>query len=159
MIRHIVAFDMKQGFAKGGVIPWYIPDDEAFFTSESKKYGGNVLVGARTFKTFKHPLPERNNFVLTHSATPIPGAVAVNDLQEFLANFTDDLWVIGGTVVFEQTLDIADELYITKIEADFRCDRFYPEYEDKFELVRESEPKTQNGFIYRYCLYKKPAAA
>lgn len=153
MIRHIVAFDMKQGFAKGGVIPWYIPDDEAFFSSETKKYGGNVLVGARTFETFAHPLSERKNFVLTHDTTPIPGAVVVNDLQKFLAEFTEDLWVIGGAVSFEQTLDVADELYITKIDADFRCDRFYPEYESKFTVKAKSDPKTQNGFRYQYFTY------
>lgn len=155
MIRHIVAFDNKQGIAKGGVIPWYIPDDEAFFQSETKKYGGKVLMGAGTYTAIKHPLRERENFVLTHDTTPIAGAVVVNDLQKFLAEFQGDLWIIGGAEVFAQTLDVADELYITKIDADFRCDRIYPAYEDKFELARQSEPKTENGFRYTYCVYTK----
>lgn len=154
MIRHIVAFDRKRGFAKGGVIPWYIPDDEAFFSAETKKYGGNVLVGVRTFETFQHPLSERKNYVLTHSSAPIPGAVVVNDLQKFLAEFTEDLWVIGGAVSFEQTMDVADELYITKIDAEFGCDRFYPEYENMFDLVQESQPKNQNGFNFVYTVYR-----
>jgi dihydrofolate reductase len=153
MIRHIVAFDTKQGIAKGGIQPWYIPDDEAFFQAETKKYGGKVLMGARTYVAIKHPLRERENFVLTHDATPIPGAVVVNDLRKFLAEFQGDLWIIGGAEVFAQTLDVADELYITKIEADFRCDRIYPEYESKFGLSKQGAPKIQNGFRYQYEVY------
>jgi len=159
MILHIVAFDNKRGIAKGGIQPWYIPEDEAFFQSETKKYGGKVLMGARTFDAIKHPLRERENFVLTHDTAPIPGAIVVNDLQQFLAEFQGDLWVIGGAEVFAQTLDVADELYITKIEADFRCDRIYPSYQDKFELTRQSDPRTENGFRYTYCVYTKKRLA
>jgi dihydrofolate reductase len=155
MIRHIVAFDQKQGIAKSGIQPWYIPDDEALFQAETKKYGGKVLMGARTFDAIRHPLRERENFVLTHDSTPIPGAVVVNDLQAFLAEFQGDLWVIGGAEVFAQTLDITDELYLTKIEADFRCDRFYPDYAQGFELASQSEPKAENGFHYRYEIYRR----
>jgi dihydrofolate reductase len=157
MIRHIVAFDSKQGIAKGGIQPWFIPDDEVFFQSETKKYGGKVLMGARTFDAIKHPLKERENFILTHDSTLIPGAVVVNDLQQFLAELQGDLWIIGGGEIFAQTLNIAGELYITKIEADFRCDRFYPEYENKFTLARRSEPKVQNGFRYTYEIYTPKA--
>ena len=154
MIRHIVAFDKRQGIAKGGIQPWYIPDDEAFFQSETRKYGGKVLMGARTFEAIKHPLGDRENFVLTHQTELMPGATVVHDLAQFLAELNGDLWVIGGAEVFNQTLDVADELYITKIDADFRCDRFYPDYESKFELVRESAPKTQNGFTFAYAVYR-----
>ena len=154
MRRHIVAIDSKRGIAKGGLIPWYIPDDEAFFQSETKKFGGKVLMGARTYESIKHPLAERKNFVLTHSPEPIPGATVVHDLAQFIKEVEGDLWIIGGSEIFAQTIDIADELYITKIEADFRCDRFYPLYEDKFELTSRSEIKAQNGFRYQYCVYR-----
>lgn len=59
-----------------------------------------------------------------------------------------------GAVSFEQTMDVADELYITKIDAEFGCDRFYPEYENKFDLVQESQPKSQNGFNFVYTVYR-----
>jgi dihydrofolate reductase len=156
MIRLIAAIDRSRGIAKHGAIPWYIPDDEKFFTDQTKLYGGHNLIGMATFETFKQPLVDRHNYVLTHDTTPIPGAEVVNDLPAFLERFTDtDLWVVGGAAVFQQVMELgkADELILTKIDAEFRCDRFFPEYEADFELAEGSELHEENGFIYTYNHY------
>src|SRR5665213_2784251 len=100
MIRLIVALDRKRGIGKNGGQPWSIPADEQFFTEQTKLYGGNVLVGSTTFQTFKGPLAERQNFVLTRQSEPIEGVELVHDLKKFLDGFRDkDLWVIGGANV------------------------------------------------------------
>jgi dihydrofolate reductase len=157
MMRLIVALDRKLGVAKHGYMPWNIPEDEAFFTEKTKSLGGNVLTGGVTFReAYKgKPLADRRNFILTHDATPIEGAEVVNDLESFLANFKDELWVAGGAKVFEQVIDVADELYLTHIDADFGCDQFFPEYGEKFELAEKSVQKEQNGFSYYYAVYKR----
>lgn len=158
MIRSIVAVDRQRGLAKHGFQPWSIPDDEQFFTDQTKRYGGIVLVGGKTYKTFRRPLADRQNFVLTRQTEPIPGAFVVNDLDKFFDEHRgQDIWVVGGASIFEQTMKLADELYITKIDADFACDQFFPEYENDFELVKASELHEQNGFVYMYTTYKKKA--
>jgi dihydrofolate reductase len=156
MIHSIVALDQKRGMAKHGFQPWSIPDDEKYFTDQTKLYGGVCLIGSTTYKTFHGPLVERQNFVVTRDTTPIPGVFVVNDMDKFFAEHQgQDIWVIGGASIFEQTMAIADELYITKIEADFACDQFFPEYENAFELAQESDLHEQNGFVYTYKVYKK----
>src|ERR1700679_1620258 len=93
MIRLIAAIDRKRGVAKGGLQPWYIPEDERYFGEQTKKNGGAVLVGSTTFKTFHEPLAGRQNYVLTSDRTPITGAELVNDLEKFLKDFQNkDLW-------------------------------------------------------------------
>lgn len=158
MIRLIVAVDRRRGLAKQGHMPWHIPDDEQYFTDQTKLYGGNVLTGAGTFHlAYKNkPLAGRQNYILTHDPTPIPGATVVHDLDQFLADFQDDLWVAGGANVFAQIIanGKADELYLTHIDDDFNCDQFFPEYEQTFELVQQTETKEQNGFHYRYAIYR-----
>lgn len=162
MIRLIAAIDRKRGIGKYGIIPWYIPEDEQFFTDQTKTHGGHVLTGGVTFrKTYKHgPLKDRHNYILTHDTSPIPGAVVVNDIAKFLEEWGDkDLWVSGGAGVFEEVMRAgkADELYLTHIDADFGCDRFFPEYEKDYKLVEQSEPCEQNGFRFIYARYvKKP---
>jgi dihydrofolate reductase len=135
MIRLIVAIDRKRGIAKHGYQPWYIPDDEAYFIRQSKSYGGNVLVGGTTFRdSFKSkPLSERTS------------------LKD------QDIWVVGGASVYTQVIDagLADELYITHIDADFGCDQFFPEYESKFHLSSQNEPSEQNGFHFTYARYTR----
>jgi len=161
MIRLIAAIDRKRGLAKAGVMPWNIPEDEAFFTEQTKAFGGNVLSGGVTFRnTYKNgPLAKRQNFVLTRNPAPIEGVVVVNDLKKFLTEFKDELWVAGGSIVFDEvmTAGYADELYLTHIEADFGCDQFFPTYKDEFKLAEQSEEHEQNGFHFTYARYLKKA--
>jgi dihydrofolate reductase len=158
MIRLIAAMDRQQGIAKQGFLPWYIPEDEAFFTEQTKLYGGNALVGNTTFKTFHGPLAERHNYVLTHDKTPIAGAELIHDLEKFLRDMADqDIWVIGGANVFAQVMELgkADELYLTRIQADFGCNQFFPPFDQGFTLIEQTELHEQNGFIFTYCKYTK----
>lgn len=157
MNRLIVAIDRKRGLAKHGFMPWKIPEDEAYFTEQTKTHGGNILVGHSTFMTFKGPLADRQNFVLTHQTEPIDGVTLVHDLEKFLNDFTEDLWIVGGAKVFEEVMQAgkADELYLTHIDADFGCDQFFPEYEDNFKLIEQSEPHEQNGFHFSYAMYSR----
>jgi dihydrofolate reductase len=160
MIRLIVAIDRKRGIAKHGYQPWYIPDDEAYFIRQSKSYGGNVLVGGTTFRdSFKSkPLSERTTYLLTRDEHPIDGVQSVHDLSTWLTSLKDqDIWVVGGASVYTQVIDagLADELYITHIDADFGCDQFFPEYESKFHLSSQNEPSEQNGFHFTYARYTR----
>ncbi|MEK7059278.1 MAG: dihydrofolate reductase [Patescibacteria group bacterium] len=156
MIRLIVAIDRKRGIAKDGVQPWKIPEDEQYFASQTKTHGGVVLIGSSTFKTFKGPLKDRQNFVLTHAQEPIQGATLVHDLAQFLDKYQGkDLWVAGGASLYQQIIDanLADELYITHIDADFDCEQFFPDYEDKYTKIEETTPHHQSGLSFTYAKY------
>lgn len=151
MIRLIAAMDLKRGISKQGVQPWNIPNDMQYFVSLTK--GGDILMGNVTFEMLKNALSDRKNFVLSHETKEIPGAVVVDNLDRFLGDYIDkDLWVIGGANVFDQVIAAgkADELYLTKIDADFGCNQFFPEFEQKFRLVEQSPLHEQNGFIYTH---------
>lgn len=164
MIRLIAAIDRKRGIGKHGGLPWSIPEDAKFFTDQTKTHGGHVLTGAATWHGTYHdkPLADRHNYLVTHDTKPVKGAELVNDLPKFLRDFQDsgkDLWISGGAGVFEQVMELgyADELYLTHIDADFGCDRFFPEYEKDFKLVERSKPREQNGFHFYYTTYTKKA--
>jgi dihydrofolate reductase len=158
MNRLIVGMDRKRGIAKHGYRPWYIPDDRAYFIKQTKTYGGNVLVGGTTFRNAlkSQPLPERTTFLVTKSQQPIAGVQLVADAVTWLKSLDhQDVWVIGGASIYKQVIDagLADELYITHIDADFECDQFFPEYEEQFRLLDKSETYEQNGFHYSYARY------
>ena len=158
MIRLIAAIDRQCGIGKHGGQPWHIPDDEVYFTEQTKSHGGNILVGSTTFRTFKSPLPDRQNYLLTSQKEPVDGMELVHNLEKYLADYQDqDLWVIGGANVFAQVMELgrADELYLTRIEADFGCQQFFPDYEADFELAGQSELHEQNGFIFSYLRFIK----
>lgn len=160
MIRLIVAIDRRNGLAKHGIMPWYIPEDQQYFTDQTKTNGGNVLTGGVTFREAyqNKPLADRQNYIVTHDQTSIASVTLVHDLERFLKEFNEDLWVAGGANVFEQVMagGKADELYVTHIDADFGCDQFFPAL-NGFTKVNESERREQNGFYFTYARYAKPA--
>lgn len=153
MIRHIVAFDVHRGIAKDGVQPWKLPSDEQYFADMTKKHGGVILMGRTTYEVIGRPLPNRQNFVASRNAEfAIPGITAVHDVEAFLQNQAD-VWVIGGAQLYAATLLLADELYITEIEADFACDTFYPALLDHFQLADEGPVQYENDLAFRYNRY------
>ncbi len=151
MIRFIAAVDNKLGLADEHGIPWQgkIPNEVQYF--RTKTLHGNLLMGYGFYKELKKPLPERKNIVATSSNEELrPGFKKVLDARKFLIKTKQDVWVGGGAGLFASTLDLADELYLTRIDGDYRCTKFFPKFEDKFELKSQSEPISENRILYRF---------
>jgi dihydrofolate reductase len=157
MFRLIATIDRQRGLAKQGVQPWFIPEDTQHFDAQTKSLGGTVLMGDVTFKLLGgKPLPDRHNYVLTRDKTPLDGVELVPDLERFLDHWKgQDVWIVGGANVFTQVMQLkrADELYLTHIQADFGCNQFFPDYEDRYALAEQSEMHEQNGFIFTFARY------
>lgn len=157
MIRFIAAIDSKKGLADDHGIPWDLPSDKKYF--RAKTIHSVVMMGAGWYKEQIKPLPERRNIVATSNPAPLrPGFEKTTDARQFLQEYQGegpDIWVGGGAGLFESTLDLADELYITHLTGDFNCTKFFPDFEDKFELVQKSEPQTENGISFYYTIYKR----
>ena len=178
MIRFIAAIDSKHGVANEHGIPWQgkLPTDVAYF--RNKTLHGTVMMGYGWYKEQQLPLPERRNLVATSNSEPLrPGFERVPDAREFLNKFKSrfthhpsgvvstagqqdsvvrepDIWVGGGAGLFASTLDLADELYLTLIDWDFHCTKFFPQFEQDFEKVSESEPQTENGITFKFTVWK-----
>ena len=151
MIRFIAAVDNKLGMANGRGIPWQgkIPGDVKYFRRHTEN--NSVLMGYGTYMEFEKPLPSRRNVVASSKDEQLrPGFELTQDARAFLDNASEDVWVIGGPGLFAATLDLADELYITQLDQDFQCTKFFPEFRDKFELKSESQPVTENGITYTF---------
>ena len=145
MIRDIVAVDSKGGMAKGGKTPWFIPEDLAYFYEQSKRFGGNLLIGRGTYEAMKRGLQEREGngawppagrhlYVLTSQNLPDEsGVTIIHSLKDFLADMAaagKDIW--NGSIAEVEP----DEIYLTRIDGDYDCDKFYPtERLKNFQLV------------------------
>jgi dihydrofolate reductase len=159
MIRHVVALDQKRGIAKRGVQPWKLPSDEQNFSALTKTNGAVILMGRTTFEVIGHPLADRQNFVASRAKDYKPlDAAVIHDIDAFLQNHAD-VWVIGGAQIYAATLQLADELYITEIDADFQCDVFYPNYTEQFELTHEGPVQQENGLTFRFNRYARRSVA
>jgi dihydrofolate reductase len=135
MIRDIVAIDSNGGMAKGGKTPWHIPADIAYFHEQTKRFGGNLLVGRGSYEAMKQGLTAREGvaawppagrqlYVLTsHNIPEEPGVYVVRSLPKFLAEMKalgKDVW--NGSIAEVEP----DEIYLTRVHAGYDCDKFYP---------------------------------
>ena len=120
-------------------LPWHLPADLRFFKQITM--GKPLLMGRRTWESIGRPLPGRLMIILTDDRSyRAEGCTVVHSLAEALAAAGDapEIMVIGGAVLFRQTLPLAQRIYLTQVEADVPGDTWFPDWNPaKWELVWE----------------------
>lgn len=129
MINCIVAVERSQGIGFEGQMPWpRLPGDMRWFKESTTDQ--IVIMGRKTWDSIgSKPLPNRLNLVLSRNNV---------DRADFYSSDTDRLldyckiyypykqiYIIGGSAVYQHYLDIVDRFYITEIDADYKCDTFF----------------------------------
>jgi dihydrofolate reductase len=73
---------------------------------------------------------------------------------------SDDVFVIGGHSVYSQLLAYCDEALVTKVCADGRADRFFPDLDRAagWAVAGRSEAKLHNGLRYSFFAYRNKSA-
>ena len=136
--------DTNSGVATDTGIPWKLPGDAAYF--EKQTTTGVILMGWATYNEFAAPLHGRQNYVLTRDQSRLrSGFQASASLDDLITSHpNEDVWVIGGAFVFAETIERADELFLTQVLQDFHCTKFFPDYRTRIHQVRK-EPAPGRG--------------
>ena len=152
----IVAVDRNLAIGKGGTLPWHYPADMKFFKQTT--IGNAVVMGSRTWKTLKAPLPDRMNIVLTRkpniaSADSIVTLPDVESVLTLAKTLTRDLFVIGGAKVYEAFMRHIDRWIVTEVPQSVEgADTFIPSsFLEGFELyeVRQLDEDLRVKFYER----------
>ena len=156
----MAAIDDKKGLATDSGVPWYMPSDSRRW-KEMTKSAPN-LMGYRSYQSDiingKLKLNDRPIVVATNNPDlKVPEGVsltpdALTYLQAAQAS-NKDVWIYGGARLFASTIQLADELYITRVEGDFKCTRFFPEFEHEFHRVKSEPDQHENGITFHYELW------
>lgn len=158
----IVAVDKNWAIGNKGKLLISIPEDMKFFRETTT--GNIVVMGKNTLKSFPNGLPLKNrvNIVLTTDKNfTAKEAVIVHDMDEALAEIkkygTENVYVIGGSSVYEQMLPYCDTAYVTYIDYSYEADRYFPNLDDSEEwvLTEESEEKTYFDVEYYFRKYER----
>lgn len=139
MISIIVAIAQNGTIGDKNALLWHIKEDMRFFRTTTS--GHPVIMGRKTFESLgSKPLPKRKNIVITRSDVEFEGAFVAHSLEEAIAMADDDaeVFIMGGAQIYAQALDIADRMYITRVERDYEGDASFPEVDySKWKLVAE----------------------
>jgi len=137
VISLIAALDRKGGIGKGGSMPWHLPADLARF--KSLTMGHPVIMGRKTHASIGKALPGRRNVVVTRNPMYLaPGVEVAHSLDEALQMAGEgEVFVIGGAEIYRAALPKANRLYVTKIDAEFGADTFFPAFDESAWRVVE----------------------
>lgn len=172
----IAAVSKNGGIGYKGDLPWRLKNEMGYFnrmtTQVSRENTQNaVIMGRNTWQSIPdkyRPLKGRINVVISKTLKSVPEGIllypklteALKDLH--LNNRVDKLWVIGGTCLYDEAVKDKNckYLYITKIDQEFVCDAFFPNFNhNEFEELDESNvPKgiqEENGIQYEFKVLKR----
>lgn len=152
MLAIIVAMDKNNLIGKGNELPWYYPEDLKYFKRITLHKA--VIMGYNTYLSIINRLgtvlPKRANYVLTEEAELPHGGIIVTDLEELIEHYRDEeLFVIGGKMVYTNMLPLVDRLYITRIPGEHEGDVFFPEINyDEFKMLGSTKEGNLTFEIY-----------
>lgn len=156
MISLIVAHDQNRVIGYENDMPWHLPGDLAYF--KKMTIGKPIIMGRKTFESIGRALPGRTNIVITRNKQyKADNILTVDSLEAALkmaAPLHDEVMIIGGGHIFEQSLAFADRLYITEIDHAFNGDTYFPAYE-AFHEVSASEPQQADGYTFTYKIFER----
>lgn len=167
----IVAMANNRAIGKDNELLWHLPEDLKYF--KRMTMGKPIVMGRKTFESIGRPLPGRLNVVITRQKDwqhdgvkvvhTIDDALKLAEAQSIIDG-VDEMMVIGGAEIYKTALPKADQLYITKVDAEIEGDAFFPEVDESIweEVSKEtfsakdSELKT-NPYDYAFCRYERRA--
>lgn len=134
-----------------------LPADLAHFKRLTT--GGSVIMGRKTFESIGRPLPERENIVVSRTPTGVPGVLTAASLQSAYELARYPIFIIGGGQIYAQSIDDADVLYVTYVDADFpQATVFFPQIncEDWQEVSRDHhEADERNKYAFDFVEYRQ----
>ena len=137
-------------------LPWHLPKDLKHFKEITS--GHPIIMGRKTYESIGKPLPNRTNIVISRKKDWFEeGILIVGSIKEaikFGQKIDEDIFIIGGGNIFEQTMDIADKLEVTEIKTNIEADTFFPKIDPKIwtktdEVCHEKDEKNNFDFCFQ----------
>ena len=147
----IVAKAKNNVIGKDNQLIWKLSSDLKRFKNLTS--GHYILMGRKTYESLGKPLPNRTHIVITRNSDfEVPkGHYTFASVEGAFINCNkmgvDELYIIGGGQIYAETINLADRLEITEVDALLEGDTFFPEIDPKVwkEVGRENHPADENN--------------
>ena len=153
----IVAMSSNRVIGVNNTLPWHLSEDLKHFKFLTT--GHTIIMGRKTYESIGRALPNRRNIVISRNTeTSCEGAEIVHSIEDAfsISKHDDEVFVIGGSNIYEQALNFVDYLYITEIKKSFSGDAFFPEINKSIwiETLREDHI-ANDGLEFSFVSYQK----
>lgn len=158
IITIIAAIGKNRELGKNNELLWHLPNDLKRFKHVTK--GHHVIMGRKTYESLGKPLPNRTNIIVTENKNyKAEGCIIVNSIEEAIQNVNEDHpYILGGAQIYAQSMELADFLDLTLVDATFDADVYFPEIDPEVwvEISREDhKADDRHKYDYSFVRYKK----
>lgn len=150
----IVAVDENNAIGRDNDLLCHLPNDLKHFKSVTNGYP--VIMGRKTFESLpKGALPNRRNIVITRNKNlQFDNCEMCSSIEEAITLCKDEsqIFFIGGGTIYNEVINIADTLYLTRIHHKFEeTDTFFPNInESEWKEISTEHHQTDEKHKYPY---------
>ena len=161
MLSLIVAISENHVIGREGQLPWHLSADLKRF--KQLTMGHHIVMGRKTYDSIGRQLPGRTSVVLTRQTDwAVEGVLTASDLETALELAGDDeeVFVIGGSQIYQLALPLVDRLYVTRVQASVSGDTYFPEITGEQWQLEQNDSFSadeKNDHDYSFLIYSRIA--
>jgi dihydrofolate reductase len=115
-------------------------------------------MGRKTYESIGKPLPNRTNIVVSKRKDWFEEGIlivgSVKEALKFAKKMNENIFVIGGGNIYEQTIDLADKLQVTLVKTQSKAEVFFPKinlkvWDKTAEICHEKDDKNEYDFCFQ----------
>lgn len=153
-ISIIAACSRNRVIGRNGRLPWEIPEDWEYFLEQTN--GGTLIFGRNCYEEMRERnLQGRDAVVLSRNPDFHPEfgqrAGSLGEALGTARSMGREIWICGGEHVYRETLNLADRLLLTRIDAEVQGDTYFPQWRPRFS--RETYRREGADDNYRYAFH------
>ena len=162
MINAICCVDQNWSIGKDNDLLFHLQRDLNYFKTMTQD--NIVFCGRKTLESFpgRKPLSGRSTICLCSEKYDRDDCYCIHSLENAIKLLqelgkTQDVWIIGGAMIYEALLPFCEEVYVTKVEADGNGTAFFPNLDEHsdFTCISETAPVEDTGYEIKFCIYKR----
>ena len=166
-IMMIVAMDEQGIIGKDETLPWKLSNDLKRFKKLTISDGFNaVVMGRKTWESLPNgfrPLPERLNIVMSRDTKWSDDGAEIalypgRAIEIAYANGCDELWIIGGSQIYELYLTHVEEIHVTRVHTKNSGNISFPDLDWlnwTEEIIEKISRDSKNEYDTTYSILKK----
>ena len=137
MIFLIACIDKNNGIGKNNEL--VIKNKKDMMLFKNITMFSNVVMGRETFESIGKLLPNRHNIILTKDINyKVEGATICNDINIIIeSSQIVDYYIIGGESIYNQFIDYADVIYLTKFNIETDANKYFPTFDEDLYYKEE----------------------
>lgn len=161
IISMIAAMGKNRVIGKGNKMMWHLPLEFDYFKKTTM--GHCLITGRKNIQAQGRPLPGRTNIVVTRQKNfSMDGCIVVDSIEAALhyakSQGETEVFITGGGEIYKQTLNLADQIYLTYVDYSEEGEVYFPEFDEThYEKIIKAQHDVgpNNKFAWVAYLFKR----